>query len=99
MSYADFTKLYGTTAKAKFWCDYMNGLKGQLHAIDLPKDHHVSVWSRVATNEVLLYDVLFGEYFKAPGNHVFTLNIAYIKLCVHFVSVCLKVQKCAQTET
>ena len=30
MSYSDFTKLYGTTAKAKFWCDYMTGLKGQL---------------------------------------------------------------------
>lgn len=30
MSFSDFTKLYGTTAKAKFWCDYMTGLKGQL---------------------------------------------------------------------
>ena len=27
MSYADFTRLYGTTARAKFWCDYMAGLK------------------------------------------------------------------------
>ena len=33
MSYSDFTKLYGTTAKAKFWCDYMTGLKGQLQVI------------------------------------------------------------------
>lgn len=69
MSFADFTKLYGTTTKAKFWCDYMNGLKGQLHAIDHPKPpNNPSVWSRVATNEVLLFDVLYGDYFKAPGN-------------------------------
>ena len=40
MSYSDFTKLYGTTAKAKFWCDYMTGLKGQLQV--------TSYWSIIA---------------------------------------------------
>ena len=51
MSYYDFTKLYGTTSKAKFWCDYMTGLKGQLHAIDGPKSPPTpSVWSRWLLN-------------------------------------------------
>ena len=78
MSYADFTKLYGTTAKAKFWCDYMTGLKGQLHALDSPKTPNgPSVWTRVATNEVLLYDVLYGDYYKAPGNLNTFTNISF----------------------
>ena len=69
MSYSDFTSLYGTTAKAKFWCDYMKGLRGQLQALDSNRARESpSVWSRVATSEVLLYDVLYGEYFPAVGN-------------------------------
>ena len=69
MSFSDFTSLYGTTTKAKFWCDYMRGLRGQLQALDSSKARESpSVWSRVATSEVLLYDVLYGEYFPAVGN-------------------------------
>ena len=70
MSFSDFTSLYGTTAKAKFWCDYMTGLRGQLQALETSgtRESH-SVWSRVATSEVLLYDVLYGEYFPAVGNY------------------------------
>ena len=43
MSYSDFTKLYGTTAKAKFWCDYMTGLKGQLQVITLLSNWSVEI--------------------------------------------------------
>ena len=70
MSFSDFTSLYGTTQKAKFWCDYMTGLRGQLQALPLDPSKtrgSSSVWSRVATSEVLLYDVLYGEYFPAVG--------------------------------
>ena len=68
MSFYDFTKLYGTTQKAKFWCDYMTGLRGQLEARDTTRPlRPESVWSRVTMNEVLLYDVLYGEYFRAAG--------------------------------
>ena len=68
MSFADFTSLYGTTQKAKFWCDYMTGLRGQLEAVNSSRaGGSPSVWSRVATREVLLYDVLYGEYFPAVG--------------------------------
>lgn len=48
MSFSDFTKLYGTTAKAKFWCDYMTGLKGQLQVtlavLLLVSCHNASFW-------------------------------------------------------
>ena len=68
MSFYDFTKLYGTTQKAKFWCDYMTGLRGELEARETSRPlQPASVWSRVSSNEVLLYDVLYGEYFRAPG--------------------------------
>ena len=68
MSFSDFTSLYGTTQKAKFWCDYMRGLRGQLQATEAATPREPSsVWSRVATSEVLLYDVLYGEYFPAVG--------------------------------
>ena len=68
MPFSDFTSLYGTTQKAKFWCDYMAGLRGQLQALDSSKSRDsTSVWTRVATSEVLLYDVLYGEYFPAVG--------------------------------
>ena len=70
MSFSDFTSLYGTTQKAKFWCDYMTGLRGQLQALEVTRTREShSVWSRVATTEVLLYDVLYGEYFPAVGNY------------------------------
>ena len=69
MSFSDFTSLYGTTTKATFWCNYMRGLRGQLQALDSRAARESpSVWSRVATSEVLLYDVLYGEYFPAVGN-------------------------------
>ena len=70
MSFSDFTSLYGTTQKAKFWCDYMTGLRGQLEALNSSRARETpapSAWSRVATREVLLYDVLYGEYFPAVG--------------------------------
>ena len=70
MSFSDFTSLYGTTQRAKFWCDYMTGLRGQLQALDSSRTRQsVSIWSRVATSEVLLYDVLYREYFPAVGNN------------------------------
>ena len=30
MSFYDFTKLYGTTQKAKFWSNYISALKGKI---------------------------------------------------------------------
>ena len=69
MSFSDFTSLYGTTEKAKFWCDYMTGLRGQLQALEVSRTRESpSVWCRVSSSEVLLYDVLYGEYFPAVGN-------------------------------
>ena len=69
MSFSDFTSLYGTTEKAKFWCDYMTGLRGQLQALEVSRTRESpSVWCRVSSSEALLYDVLYGEYFPAVGN-------------------------------
>ena len=71
MSFSDFTSLYGTTEKAKFWCDYMTGLRGQLQALEVSRTRESpSVWCRVSSSEVLLYDVLYGEYFPAVGNSI-----------------------------
>ena len=71
MSFSDFTSLYGTTEKAKFWCDYMTGLRGQLQALEVSGTRESpSVWCRVSSSEVLLYDVLYGEYFPAVGNSI-----------------------------
>ena len=82
MSFYDFTKLYGTTQKAKFWCDYMTGLRGQLEALDTTTPvRPASVWSRVTVNEVLLYDVLYGEYFRAVGNRQYQPSDLLINLC------------------
>ena len=68
MSYADFTSLYGTTQKAKFWCDYMTGLRGELEAQDTRNTiQQPSVWTRIPTNQVLLYDVLYGDFFRPVG--------------------------------
>merc|ERR1712024_425790 len=75
MSFSDFTSLYGTTQRAKFWCDYMTGLRGQLQALDSSRTRQsVSIWSRVATSEVLLYDVLYREYFPAVERNPLTTN-------------------------
>ena len=82
MSYYDFTKQYGATQKAKFWCDYMAGLRGQLQALDTPRaPSQASIWSRVNTNEVLLYDVLYGDYFRAAGQSVSHRNDFLIAWC------------------
>ena len=53
MSFSDFTSLYGTTEKAKFWCDYMTGLRGQLQALEVSRTRESpSVWCRVSSSEV-----------------------------------------------
>ena len=88
MSYYDFTKQYGATQKAKFWCDYMAGLRGQLQALDSPRaPSKVSIWSRVNTNEVLLYDVLYGDYFRAAGQKSVLVIISYT--IIYYVYCCV----------
>ena len=55
-------------------------VQGQLHALDNPRSPPApSVWSRVATNEVLLYDVLYGEYFKSPGGETLSISTFHIE--------------------
>ena len=55
-------------------------VQGQLHALDTPRSPPApSVWSRVATNEVLLYDVLYGEYFKSPGRETVSISTFHIE--------------------
>ena len=55
-------------------------VQGQLHALDTPRSPPApSVWSRVATNEVLLYDVLYGEYFKSPGGETVSISTFHIE--------------------
>eukprot|EP00090_Calanus_glacialis_P006259 TRINITY_DN14891_c0_g1_i1.p1 TRINITY_DN14891_c0_g1~~TRINITY_DN14891_c0_g1_i1.p1 ORF type:complete len:110 (-),score=15.74 TRINITY_DN14891_c0_g1_i1:68-361(-) len=61
MSLRDFTKTYSTTEKASFWCNYMTALKGPLCVQDRPYKHKpVSVWTKVSSSDITLYDVLFG---------------------------------------
>ena len=62
MSLRDFTKTYSTTEKASFWCNYMTALKGPLCVQDKPNKHEpVSVWTKVSSSDITLYDVLFGK--------------------------------------
>ena len=54
--------------QASDWSVVIMQASDWLQALDTPPPpHNPSVWSRVATNEVLLYDVLYGEYFKEPS--------------------------------